>query len=216
MKGASMFTIVFLTIVSLLGLTVNGISQAPSESKVAITDLSATETSESIEITFRSLTDNIRYYVIEKRQSDKLAFIKVGHLLASDNDQNLYYNDTDTDKSTSYQYRVKTIYNDGRMTTSDPISCTTKSSLEDNENVHKYIFRDDHNISMRLIINHETEMEGGFYDNAGKLIQKVSQETVNEGLNEFSFDISTFKAGNYLLIIKVGKENIIERTTVES
>ncbi len=215
MKGSSVISMIFL-IISLLCFNKKGHSQSLSVSASAISELIATQTSESIELSFKSLSEDVRYHVIEKRQSNKLAFIKIGHLLPSDTNEKLYYNDADIDDGATYHYRIKTISKDDQITISDTVSYTLTTLLAEKENVYKYIYREDDNISMRLIINHDAMMEGGFYDNAGQLIQKVTQETVSQGLNEFSFDISTFDAGNYLLIIKVGKENIIERITVES
>ena len=45
-------------------------------------------------------------------------------------------------------------------------------------------------------------------------MKSLDRRIVNNGLNEYSFDITTVDAGDYLLIIKVDKENIIDRITV--
>ena len=213
MKGSRVVSVIIISIYLFL-FNVDGIN-AISDPISSISNLNATINSEAIQITFSGTSENVRYYVIEKRLSDKLAYTKVGHLLPSHNNQDLYFSDTEINDPGTYYYRVKTIYKDGHMTISDAITTTIDSIISEKESIHKYIYKEDDRINMRLIINHDATMEGGFYDNSGQLIKQVSKKSINQGLNEFSFDISTFDTGNYLLILKVGKENIIERITVE-
>jgi hypothetical protein len=183
-------------------------------SDISNIELKGTITKESVELSFSAKLKNIRYYIIERSQSDKLDFIKIGHLLPSKGQSELYHTDDDVIEGLDYHYRVISVTNKGEEFYSSILTINVGHSMTQKKTIHKYIYQEDSNIVMRLISSHESHIEGAFYNINGELIYNLNKKRVTNGLNEFLFDISSFTSDDYLLIMKVGKENIIERITV--
>ena len=171
-------------------------------------------TEESVELTFIAHESNVRYFVIERTHSENLNFIKIGHLLPSELNTEYLFTDSDVIKGSSYHYRIISVTDDDKKSHSNIITIKVGHTIIGKKSIHKYIYQEDHNIAMRLISNHDAQLEGAIYNNTGDLIYSLSNKNVENGLNEFLFDISSITSDDYLLIMKVGKENIIERITI--
>lgn len=161
---------------------------------------------------------NISHFLIFRRNISIEKFTEIGNILGYSKIGNHTY--TFQDKSLlnkgQYEYKVRTVFNNNNHSFENLIQCNVDDVKSQNEEIFKYIYADDENkvLNMRLISNITAEMYGGFYDTKGEVIQKVKSSKVNKGLNEFTFETENFSAGDYLLILKIGTENIIEKINI--
>jgi len=170
---------------------------------------------ESIELNINYTPVECDYYTLQRQLSSNEIWKDVAVLLSTEDIDIQYYkyNEEETLTKGVVLYRLTSYKNDIQKILSSELEINIGEMIMPKTDVHKFIYTDSdtENVNLRLVINHSSKIEGGFYNSQGVLIQEVTKSTVHQGLNEFSFDISNIDEGQYLLILKVGGENIIEK-----
>jgi len=170
---------------------------------------------ESIELNINYTPVECDYYTLQRQMSSNKKWKDVAVLLTTEDIDIQYYkyNEEETLTKGVVLYRLTSYKNDIQKVLSPVLEIKIGEMIMPKTDVHKFIYTDSdtENVNLRLVINHSSKIEGGFYNSQGVLIQEVTKSTVHQGLNEFSFDISNIDEGQYLLILKVGGENIIEK-----
>lgn len=180
--------------------------------------ITQTQGIESIEIKVSYTPIECDYYKLQCQFSGYKEWEDIAILLATDATevQTYTYNEERTLTQGNAQYRLSAVIKEELKVLSPITEIEIEQKTKPKTEVHKFIYTDveTENVNLRLVINQPSDIEGGFYNSKGNLIQKVSKSKVRQGLNEFSFDISSIDAGQYLLILKVGGENIVEKITI--
>lgn len=158
------------------------------------------------------------YYIIERRAGESDEFIEIGNILSHAEDAQTYsFVDENLSSIGTYSYRLKFMIED-EIRYSDLVFIDVNNIQDKAEEVFKYVYPspDQDSLHVRIISNLELEINGGIYDSQGlKIMDYNSDQVLEIGLNEFAFDISTFDAGHFLLILKIGQENMIEKFSIQ-
>ncbi len=162
----------------------------------------------------------ISHIIVQRKSKTESSFTNIGYLLSEESteSQTASYSYTDNTISSDHQYtyRISIVYENGDEAISDTTQCFIGEIIRSEEEVYKYIFpnpaKDD--ISIRLIVESESKLKGGFYTKKGQKLMDLDLDTIPKGLSEHRFDITELEDGEYLLILKIGSENIIEKIKV--
>jgi len=173
---------------------------------------------ESIELNVSYTPVECDYYTLQRQLATSEPWTDVAILLYTDEIgmQAYKYSEEETLTKGTVLYRLSSYRDDIQKVLSPVLEIIIGNEIKPKTEVHKFIYTDSNteSVNLRLVINQSSQIEGGFYNSQGDLIQEVSKSIVHQGLNEFSFDISDINEGKYLLILKVGGENIIEKIII--
>lgn len=163
---------------------------------------------------------NFDHFIILRKINSESKYKEIGNILnySGDGSNEFYFKDDSILEKGTYKYKIRSTNTQINKTEESLTSLSIENTETVNEELFKYIYADPEEkvLNMRLISNVSSKMHGGFYNNKGEVIKEVSDAEIVIGLNEFKFDTSSFDKGNYLLILKIGNENIIEKVNIQS
>jgi hypothetical protein len=126
-----------------------------------------------------------------------------------------FYNDRDMRGAGIYYYRLRVVDQDGSFTYSEVVAVKVDDSRVDDQKVTMDVYPNPvlNQISIDLVTEYDSDIDGGVYDAIGQMIKKVDRSSVNAGLTVLKVDVSELPAGTYLLRMQVGKQVIFEKIT---
>ncbi len=155
------------------------------------------------------------FYILRKHFTES-HFTEIGNVLSIENKQEYKFTDTDLTQTGIYNYKILFSKSDSEKAIELNSSIEVNNLKNKKTEIHKYMYVDSTQnfVFLRLISNKKTHLNGGFYDSKGEIIQSIEVASINAGLNELKYDISALKQGNYLMILNIDTEHIIERINI--
>jgi len=160
---------------------------------------------------------NTKKFILERSDLDDETFKGIHEVAAQGNSSSelrYEYNDETIVEAGIYYYRLKIVDYNGDISYSDIVAINVSDLIEGPE-IELMLFPHATQgfLNLEITSSESFDVSSEIYDMKGALIALLNLQNVQDGVNSLQVNVSDYAAGVYMIRVKIGNKEFIERFT---